>query len=316
MYLALLSGKNTEMAKEEIFSISSGFKENELDGRVVVFDSQGMPDFLRLGLTHEAGIFLGKNIEGVDFTVFLSKNIQISVINLDSGQNSLLFSKKIGEFISKKGLKVDFKSRDILRIYLTERSAYFTKQVFVQDKKEFAKRASPKRTFFMPTSIDPMVARALVNIAGAKKGKKVLDPFCGSGGLLLEAAAVGAEVFGCDIEEKCVCGTIDNLKQFGYLVTVVTGDAMNVKKAFKKKFDCVIADLPFGKSSKILNDKQKLYKDFLYYVSELVKKGGRVVVGCDEEKLVYPKGELFLENKFDIYIHKSMTRYFFVFRKK
>ncbi|MCK5474918.1 MAG: methyltransferase domain-containing protein [Candidatus Aenigmarchaeota archaeon] len=314
MYLALLSGKNIEMAKEEIFSISSGFKETKLDGRVVVFDSRKAPDFSLLGLTHEAGTFLGKNIEEVDFTVFLSQNIQISVLNLDSEQNSLLFSKKIGEFISKKGLKVDFKSRDILRVYLTKGCAYFTKPVFVQDKKEFAKRASPKRKFFMPTSIDSMVARALVNIAGAKKGVTVLDPFCGSGGLLLEAAAVGVEVFGCDIEEKCVKGTIGNLEQFGYLVTAVTSDAMNVKKVFKNKFDCVVADLPFGKSSKILKDKQKLYKEFLYYVPELVKKNGRVVIGCDEEKLDYPKKEFILENKFSIYIHKSMTRHFFVFK--
>ncbi len=316
MYLALLSGKNTEMAKDEIFSISSSFKETNLNGRIVVFDSCKTPDFSLLGLTHEAGIFLGKNIEDVDFNVFLSQNIKISVLNLDSEQNSLLFSKEIGEFISKKGLKVDFKSMDILRVYLTKGGAYFTKPVFVQDKKEFAKRASPKRNFFMPTSIDSMVARALVNITGAKKGATVLDPFCGSGGLLLEAAAVGAEVYGCDIEDKCVNGTIENLEQFGYLVTAVTSDAMDVKKVFKKKFDCVVTDLPFGKSSKMLKEKQKLYKDFLYYVLGLVKKNGRVVIGCDEEKLDYPKKELFLENKFSIYIHKSMTRHFFVFTKK
>ncbi|MCK4551105.1 MAG: hypothetical protein KAT91_04075, partial [Candidatus Aenigmarchaeota archaeon] len=86
------------------------------------------------------------------------------------------------------------------------------------------------------------------------------------------------------------------------------------KKVFKKKYDCVVTDLPFGKSSKILQEKKKLYNEFLAEVPRLIKKGGRVAVGCDEEKLDYPKKELFLENKFSIYIHKSMTRYFFVFK--
>ncbi|MCK4550349.1 MAG: methyltransferase domain-containing protein [Candidatus Aenigmarchaeota archaeon] len=314
MYLALLSGKNIEMAKEEVLSFSSDSKEKLLDGRVFLFDTKKTPDFSKLGLAHEAGVFLGKKPEEVDFSVFSDKNIKISVLNLESKENSLLFSKKIGEFVSKKGFKVDFKSLEILRIYLTDAGAYFTKQVFVQDKKYFSKRASPKRDFFMPTSIDPMVARALVNIAGAKKGATVLDPFCGSGGLLLEAAAVGAEVYGCDIEEKCVEGTIGNLEQFGYLVTAVTSDALDAKKVFKKKYDCVVTDLPFGKSSKILQEKKKLYNEFLAEVPGLVKKGGRVVVGCDEAKLVYPKECLLLEARFSLYIHRSMTRYFFVFK--
>ncbi|MCK4968486.1 MAG: N-6 DNA methylase, partial [Candidatus Aenigmarchaeota archaeon] len=203
MYVALLSGKNVDMAKFEISSVSTSYVEKSLDGRILLFDSKNDVDFSILGLTHESGIFLGDKIENIDFNVFLDKNIQISVLNLNSNRNSLLVSKKIGEFISEKGLNVDFKSQNILRVYVTDKKMYFSKQIFVQDKKEFAKRASPKRKFFMPTSIDSMFARALVNIAGAKKNVSVLDPFCGSGGLLLEAAVVYATVYGCDIEEKC-----------------------------------------------------------------------------------------------------------------
>ena len=315
MYVALLSGKNIDMAKVEIDSISNLYVENSLDGRVLLFDTKNDVDFSLLGLTHEAGVFLGNKVDDIDFTVFSNKNIKISVLNLKSGENSLLISKKIGEFISKKGLNVDFKCKNILRVYVNETKMYFSKQIFVQDKKYFAKRASPKRKFFMPTSIDSMFARALVNIAGAKKNTTVLDPFCGSGGLLLEAATVGANVFGCDIEDKCVKGTIDNLEQFGYKVTAVTSDAMKCGSVFNKKFDCIVTDLPFGKSSKILEDKKKLYLSFLAYVPLLVKKNGRVVIGCDEENLVYPKDKLLLDHHFSVYIHKSMTRYFFVFKR-
>ena len=315
MYVALLSGKNVDMARVEIESIGSSYIEKTLDGRVLLFDTKNDVNFSLSGLTHEAGVFLGNKVEDIDFNVFSDKNIKISVLNLKSGENSLLISKKIGEFISKKGFNVDFNSNNILRVYVTETKMYFTKQVFVQDKKDFATRASPKRTFFMPTSIDSMFARALVNIAGAKNGANLLDPFCGSGGLLLEAAVVGATVFGCDIEEKCVKGTKDNLEQFGFKVTAVTSDAMKIDSVFSKKFDCVVTDLPFGKSSKILEDKKKLYSSFLMYVPKLVKKNGRVVIGCDEEALVYPKEKLLLEYHFSVYIHKSMTRHFFVFRK-
>ncbi|RWM96177.1 MAG: restriction endonuclease [Mesorhizobium sp.] len=45
----------------------------------------------------------------------------------------------------------------------------------------------------------PQLAKALVNISGIKPGSSILDPFCGSGTVLLEGMLNGYAAFGCDM---------------------------------------------------------------------------------------------------------------------
>ncbi|MFB6128173.1 MAG: TIGR01177 family methyltransferase, partial [Halorhabdus sp.] len=81
----------------------------------------------------------------------------------------------------------------------------------VEPDRGFTSRAPTDRPFFQPGSMDPTLARALVNVAGARPDTRVLDPMCGTGGLLLEASRVGSTVVGVDALEKMVRGTRENL---------------------------------------------------------------------------------------------------------
>ena len=76
----------------------------------------------------------------------------------------------------------------------------------------FGERRPSDRPFFQPGSMDPILARALVNVAGARPGATLLDPMCGTGGLLLEGALVGARVVGVDAQAKMAAGTRRNLR--------------------------------------------------------------------------------------------------------
>lgn len=51
---------------------------------------------------------------------------------------------------------------------------------------------------------NPQVARALLNIFDAGEGKHILDPFCGSGTTLVEAARLGAHAYGTDLNPLAV----------------------------------------------------------------------------------------------------------------
>lgn len=51
---------------------------------------------------------------------------------------------------------------------------------------------------------NPQVAKAILNIFGIRRGDHVLDPFCGSGTTLVEAAQLGAEASGFDINPLAV----------------------------------------------------------------------------------------------------------------
>lgn len=50
----------------------------------------------------------------------------------------------------------------------------------------------------------PQMIRALINIAGAKPGWLMFEPFCGSGTAALEAQLLGLDVHGIDISPLCV----------------------------------------------------------------------------------------------------------------
>ena len=50
----------------------------------------------------------------------------------------------------------------------------------------------------------PQMVRALLNIVGAKRGSRILDPYVGSGTTALEASLLGIDCIGVDISPLCV----------------------------------------------------------------------------------------------------------------
>ena len=67
----------------------------------------------------------------------------------------------------------------------------------------------PKRDAFVGM-LPPKLARMMVNLAPVKAGR-ILDPFCGTGVLLQEAALLGYDVYGTDLVPKMVQFTQANL---------------------------------------------------------------------------------------------------------
>jgi tRNA (guanine10-N2)-dimethyltransferase len=80
--------------------------------------------------------------------------------------------------------------------------------------RDFGTRAPTDKPFFQPGSMDPLLARAVANLAGARAGATVLDPMCGTGGVLVEAGLVGADVIGTDAQAKMARGARENLRHF------------------------------------------------------------------------------------------------------
>lgn len=78
--------------------------------------------------------------------------------------------------------------------------------------RDFGDRMPSDRPFFQPGSMDPQLARVVANLAGAGPGTHIVDPLCGTGGLLIEAAAAGASVLGSDAQHKMVAGARQNLQ--------------------------------------------------------------------------------------------------------
>lgn len=82
----------------------------------------------------------------------------------------------------------------------------------VQDVDDYARRdyGRPNRDAFVGM-LPPKLAQQMLNLAGVQPGETVLDPFCGTGVVLQEAALRGCRAYGTDINEKMVRYTRDNL---------------------------------------------------------------------------------------------------------
>ncbi|MEM3341629.1 MAG: DNA methyltransferase [Thermoplasmata archaeon] len=84
-----------------------------------------------------------------------------------------------------------------------------------QEAAFFEERTCAKRPFSLPISLHPRAARLLINLSGATEDDIVVDPFCGTGGILLEAAVLGLKSIGADYNNEMIEGTKKNLTHFG-----------------------------------------------------------------------------------------------------
>ncbi|KAJ8921986.1 hypothetical protein NQ315_008623 [Exocentrus adspersus] len=133
--------------------------------------------------------------------------------------------------------------------------------------RQLIKKLSLKtRKFIGNTSMDPQLSLLMANQAKIKNGDIVLDPFVGSGSLLVAAAEFGGYVFGTDIDYLMLHGRTRpsriaqkkrekdesiraNMKQYNlehrYLDVLVNDFAMQFWRE-GCKFDAIVTDPPYG----------------------------------------------------------------------
>lgn len=98
-------------------------------------------------------------------------------------------------------------------------------------------------------------------------GKKVLDLFCGTGAMGIEALSRGAKkVVFVDKDSRSVEMTKNNLKNLGINAKVFKCDAISFIEKCDEKFDLIILDPPYKsglyeKVLKIIYEKQMLEED-------------------------------------------------------
>ncbi len=183
------------------------------------------------------------------------------------------------------------------------------------DKKPFQKRLSRHRPFFSPVSLEPNLARVLVNLAKPGKNASVHDPFCGTGGILLEAADMGFVVSGGDIDEKMVSGCKENLEFYGLDASIVRGD---VFETTPNGIDRIITDPPYGRSSSSQGENvSNIYDRLFRTAAECLTDGGYLSVIFPDSSY-YEKGSKILEpiEMHRVYVHNTLERFFCVFKKR
>ncbi|MDE0184521.1 MAG: methyltransferase domain-containing protein [Candidatus Poribacteria bacterium] len=98
-----------------------------------------------------------------------------------------------------------------------------------------------KRPYMTSSALPTKLARAIVNLI-ADPCDRLVDPCCGTGTIVLEAAHMGIRVVGYDINPKMVKATQGNLAHYNLDASVLLGDARQISEPF----DALAANLPYG----------------------------------------------------------------------
>jgi tRNA (guanine10-N2)-dimethyltransferase len=187
----------------------------------------------------------------------------------------------------------------------------------VVDRGQYERRRMPTLPFQRPVSLPPRRARVAANLAHAAPGRRVADPFLGTGALLLEAGLLGARLFGADRDPIMVRGAMANFAAFG-----IEPERLSVHDAARAldelpwpEVDAIVTDPPYGRASSSGGEAPRaLLARVLPPWVERLAPGGRLV-------LVGPVGEapelpgVVLEQAIPDRVHRSLTREFRVYRR-
>jgi tRNA (guanine10-N2)-dimethyltransferase len=145
----------------------------------------------------------------------------------------------------------------------------------------------------------------------------MLDPFCGSGGILVEAGLIGCRLVGFDAKPHMLRGGLKNVRHYGVrLEGLAIADARYLPVT---RVDCVATDPPYGRSASTLGTSTKLIvEDFLSAVGDRIPKGRRICMASPKTTRIADIGKKMgfkhIESHF-VYVHRSLTREIVVFEQ-
>lgn len=134
---------------------------------------------------------------------------------------------------------------------LTNKEVFVTRAI--QPIEEFGERdygrpKSDDKSGMLP----PKLAKIMINLSGFNKKNTLLDPFCGSGTVLMEAAVMGyTQLIGSDLAPKATSDTKENLNwikakyKLSFKQTFYNTDSTKLnKKISLNSVDCIVTE-PF-----------------------------------------------------------------------
>lgn len=188
-----------------------------------------------------------------------------------------------------------------MRIALDQKNFLIAKTLAVQPYEQYSERdygrpARDSRSGMLP----PKLARIMVNMAlpagNVNPETKLLDPFCGSGTILTEAALMGIKnIYGSDVSPTATESTKKNLlwtinsASIKLISEIKTADAKITEKTWGAvaPIDAVAAEpflgVPLRGTEEVrflensADELSKLYLSALKSLFNILKKGGRVV---------------------------------------
>ena len=223
---------------------------------------------------------------------------------------------EIGRVLLGKGIRADLKSPNIeLRAVITSGKIILGVEVARIDRSSFEARRPHLKPFFHPGVLMPRMARSLVNLTQIRAGERLLDPFAGTCGILVEACLMGIECLGIEAQGRLVKGAICNLENMN--CALVLGDAKRLALKDASIYGAVL-DIPYGRSARILaSSKEDLLKESLSELFRVIRPGRRMVIVADGpiDFQISNAGFRVIQSHLDR-VHRSLIRHIFLCQRE
>ncbi len=326
-WLIELSGEHPTLPKAEALavldSLGSPAEDVRHEGMMLTFTADAKPELVgeRLAFSHYVNEELAAG--SFDDIMAVAEGIKLRGARFmvrapagGGGKSRQSIEKEVGRVLAQTG-KVDLRRPQETFRVLEGRVWHFCRVLYKINRPAFERRKSTKRPFNKPVSLHPRLARALVNLSRVKYGGTLLDPFCGTGGVVLEAALAGADVIGSDIDAGMVAGSRDSLKHFNQRARLIAADIGELP-GLVESVDAIATDPPYGRSSSTKKEPvQSLYLRSFEVFHKILKPGGRAALCLPDMKYAdMAVSGLELEEAHSVKVHASLTRHFLVFIKK
>ncbi len=246
---------------------------------------------------------ISRIIDEDEFPIHLKENVTYAIREVRGPEEK----SKINETAEKIIGSVNLNNPDRKFIIYNFREFNLTGEMIYE--RSLSSLIDPKykgRPFNHPSSISPLLARGMINISGAAEEDIIVDPFAGTGTILIEAGRMGIKAFGIDKNTRMVEGTIKNILHFSLDQKMIQGD-FSLMKNLNDVF-AVITDPPYGRGSKIFSESRKtLYKNFFTLLAGMK---GTVAIFClpNEELVDELRNYLNFTVIQKLRVHSSLTR--------
>jgi len=275
----------------------------------------------RAGFIKEAGLLLG-----VDNPFNPSISLDSSVLRGEEAHASIL-KGGVGESVAEKyvswlrekyGVKAPSTGRGRIRVLFTDGLAVVGLKVIEQDSKSMYYRGGKYRPYKRSIALTPDISRLLINLTRIREGMLLLDPFAGTGSILIEAWSMNIRGIGIEIDWRLAQGMEENLEFYGSNAITILGDSTLIDLT---SVDAIATDPPYGRGASTHGyDQLKLYEAFIEKSWGLLRSGGYMSFMSplwledyvDELLCRYSFTSV---ARFYQYVHSGLTRVIYVVRR-
>ncbi|MBA3874137.1 MAG: methyltransferase domain-containing protein [Anaerolineae bacterium] len=166
-----------------------------------------------------------------------------------------------------------------------DREANLNIRVFVEHEEAYVgvrlgSHAQHERLYKMverPGALKPTVAAAMLRLVDVQAGQRLLDPCCGSGTILIEAALMGASIQGGDNDPEAIKATRVNMKDAGVQGEIEQWDArvLPLRDGSNKR---IVTNLPWGRQTFVNEELGSFYMQVCGEMERIVAAEGRIAI--------------------------------------